>query len=151
MCADCSSWRTGNWKKRQRNLSARALDRQATIGWGWYTNFLFRIGREEEAVRLQGLFAEEKAGNAEAQAMHGIYLTTAKRYEEAERAFAQSLTLDRNCWPAHYGMTQLYLATGKQRKAEEHLKRLKALVEPEEYKDLKNRLGIKPPGPERSV
>jgi tetratricopeptide (TPR) repeat protein len=129
--------------------SALALDRQATIDWGWYTLFLFQVGREEEAVQLQGLIAEEKAGNAGFQALHGIYLTNIKRYEEAERAFTQSLTLDRNCWPAHYGITQMYLATGKERKAEEHLKRLKALMEPFEYEDLKRRLGAASQKPKR--
>jgi tetratricopeptide (TPR) repeat protein len=124
--------------------SALALDRQSTISRGWYTLFLFQNGTQEEALRLQRLLAEEKAANADAQAIYGVYLTKANRHEEAERAFTQSLTLDRNCWGAHYGMTQLYLATGKQRKAEEHLRRLKALVEPTEYEDLKRRLGIEP-------
>lgn len=142
----------GELEKAQKEFDgALALDRQATIDWGWYTLFLLQVGKEEEAVRLQGLVADEKASNAGFQALHGILLTNVKRYEEAERAFTQALTLDRNSWPAHYGMAQMYLATGKQRKAEEHLKRLKTLVEPEEYEDLKRRLGIKAPGPERSV
>ncbi len=125
---------------------ALAIDRQATITRGHYTTFLLQIGEVEEAVRLQGLLAEENAGNAEVQAVYGVYLTKARRYEEAERAFAQSLTLDRNCWGAHYGMTQLCLETGKRRKTQEHLRRLKALVEPSDFEDLKTRLGIKPRG-----
>jgi len=130
---------------------ALAIDRQATISRGWYTNFLFQSGKEEEALRQQGLLAEEKASNAEAQAIYGVYLTRTKRYDEAERAFAQSLKLDRNCWPAHYGMTELYLATHKGELALTHAKRLQVLVEPEEFEDLKRRLGVEPPGPERSV
>jgi tetratricopeptide (TPR) repeat protein len=140
----------GELEKAEKEFDgALALDRPTTIDWGWYTLFLFQIGQEEEAVRLQGLVADDRAGNAGFQALHGIYLAKAKRYEEAERAFTQALTLDRNCWSAHYGITQMYLGTGKQLKAEEHLKRLKALVEPEEFEDLKIWLGIKPRGPER--
>jgi tetratricopeptide (TPR) repeat protein len=130
---------------------ALTVDRRATISRGLYTLFLFQMGKEEEAVRLQSLEAEESASDAEIQAIHGIYLTRAKRYEEAEKAFTQSLTLDRNCWGAHYGMTQLYLATHKGELALAHAKRLETLVEPSEFEDLKNRLGIKPRSSERSV
>jgi tetratricopeptide (TPR) repeat protein len=140
----------GELEKAQKEFdSALSLDRQATVSWGWYTLFLFHVGREEEAVALQGLVADEKADNAGFQAMHGIYLTKAKRYEEAEKAFTHALTLDRNSWPAHYGITQMYLATAKERKAEEHLKRLKALVEPFEYEDMKRRLGAASQRPKR--
>jgi tetratricopeptide (TPR) repeat protein len=124
----------GEFEKAEKEFErALAIDRQATISRGWYTLFLFQNGTQDEALRLQGLLAEEKAANAEAQAIYGVYLTKANRYEEAERAFTQSLTLDRNCWGAHYGMTQLYLATGKEQKAREHSKRLKILLEPEDY------------------
>ena len=78
-------------------------------------------------------------------ALHGVYLCKAGHYEEAERAFAQALELDRNCWPAHYGITQLYLSTGRQEQAAEHSKRLEALVEPAEYEDMMRRLNLSRP------
>jgi tetratricopeptide (TPR) repeat protein len=142
----------GEFDNAQKEFDrALAIDRQATISRGLYALFLFQTGKEEEALRLQGLLADEKAANAEAQAIYGVYLTRANRYEEAEKAFTQSLTLDRNCWGAHYGMTQMYLATKKGDLALKHAKRLETLVEPEEFEDLKRRLGIEPRGPERSV
>ena len=128
---------------------ALKLNRQGTIGRGPYVHFLFATGRHEEALRLFALVADEQASSPHMQALHGIFLCTAGHYEEAERALSQALALDRNCWPAHYGMTQLYIATGKQEKAQEHSKRLEALVEPAEYADMMRRLNLRGRGRER--
>ena len=125
--------------------NALKLDRQSVIGRGWYTHFLFTTGRQEEAVAQLGLEADERPDNPEAQALHGIYLCKTNRFKEAERAFRQGLELDRNCWVAHYGMTQMYLATGKQELVYEHSKRLAELVEPWEYEDMRRRLNPEPP------
>lgn len=119
---------------------ALELNREATISRGMYLHFLFHTGKEEQALRLMAMQAEERADSAPMHAIYGIYLSHAHRHEEAERALAKSLLLDRNCWPAHYGMTQMYLALGNQEKTEEHGKRLEALVEPAEFEDLKRRL-----------
>ena len=136
----------GDMDKAKKEFSAALKrDRQSTISRGWYTHFLLRTGREEEALKLVGLVAEEHASSAPAQAFLGLYLVEAKRYGEAERAFEQSLALDRNCWPAHYGLTVLHLTTGNQEKAGEHLKRLEALVEPAEYQMILSKLN--PPEP----
>ncbi|MGH9665212.1 MAG: tetratricopeptide repeat protein [Bryobacteraceae bacterium] len=67
------------------------LDRQSTISRGWYVYFLFADGEQEEALRLVALVADEHATNPQAHAMHGVYLSNAGHYEEAERAFAQAL------------------------------------------------------------
>jgi tetratricopeptide (TPR) repeat protein len=128
---------------------ALKLDRQATVNRGWYVHFLFAAGQEDKALRLIALVAEEQASNPQVHAMQGIYLCKAKHYAEAERAFALAFELDRNCWPAHYGLTQFYVATGKEEKAQEQSKRLKALVEPAEYEDMMRRLNLKPRGRER--
>jgi tetratricopeptide (TPR) repeat protein len=137
-------------KAKKEFAAALKLDRQSTIARGWYTHFLLRTGKEQEAVKLVGLAAEELASNAQAQAVYGLYLLKAGQLKDAERAFAQSLALDRNCWPAHYGLTQLYLAMGNQEKAVEHAKRLETLVEPAEYQIILSRLiPPNPSGPTR--
>jgi len=133
--------------KKEFGIALR-LDRSATISRGWYTLFLFATGKEQEATRLYALVSEENVSNAQTQAVYGLYLSTAKRFEDAERAFEQSLALDRNCWPAHYGLTQLYLETGKPEKAQEHAKRLEQLVEPAEYQDLKRKMNAISQGPD---
>jgi tetratricopeptide (TPR) repeat protein len=122
---------------------ALTLDRQSTISRGWYTQYLFATGRQEEALRLAAQYADERIDNSQAHVLHGIYLNQAKRYEEAERAFTQALALDRNCWIAHYGLTQLYLATGDRERAQEHAKRLEALTEPAEFEHMMRRLNLK--------
>ena len=127
---------------------ALELDRQATISRGWYVHFLFHNGHEEQAVRLMAMQAEERADSAPMHAMHGIYLTRAHRHEEAQLAFSKSLMLDRNCWPAHYGLTQMYLELGDREKAGEHAKRLETLVEHSEFEDMMRRL-TPPPRPDR--
>jgi tetratricopeptide (TPR) repeat protein len=135
----------GDMEKAKKEFTAALQrDRQSTIRRGWYTYFLLRTGKEEEALQLVGLVAEEHASNAQAQAVRGFYLLEAKRYGEAERAFSGSLALDRNCWPAHYGLTKMHIATGNQEKASEHMKRLEALVEPAEYQILSK---FNPPEP----
>ena len=134
--------------KKEFGIALR-LDRSATISRGWYTLFLVATGKEQEAARLQAIKSEENVSNAQTQAMYGLYLSKAKRFDDAERSFEQSLALDRNCWPAHYGLTQLYLAMGNQEKAIHHAKRLESLVEPAEYEAMKNRLGLRPQGRER--
>jgi tetratricopeptide (TPR) repeat protein len=122
---------------------ALKLDRQATVSRGSYVFFLFETGKREEALRLFSLVVDEQASNPQAHAVYGIYLNKAGHYEEAERALSQALSLDRNCWPAHLGMTQLYAATGKREKVREHAKRLEALVEPAEYEEMMRRLKLK--------
>ncbi|HTR34978.1 MAG TPA: hypothetical protein VMH80_03700 [Bryobacteraceae bacterium] len=147
------SWRThhvrgmfhafmGDRKAAQKAFDkALELDRQATISRGGYTSFLFRTGREEQAVRLTALEAEERADNAQVHAVHGIYLTRAHRHEDAGRAFSKSLMLDRNCWIAHYGLWQMYLALGDGENAGAHARHLEALVTPEEFAFLSRKLG----------
>jgi tetratricopeptide (TPR) repeat protein len=130
----------GNLEKAGKEFEiALSLDRRSTISRGWYTQYLFAIGRQEEAVKLMALNADERVDNAQAHALHGIYLSQAQKYPEAEKAFAQALALDRNCWPAHFGMTRLCIATGREHQAKEHAKRLESLVEPAEYEDMKLR------------
>ena len=131
----------GEYEKAGKEFeSALNLNRHGTISRGPYMNFLFATGRHEEALRLFALVVEEQASSPHVHALHGIFLCTAGHYEEAERALSQALALDRNCWPAHYGLAQLYAATGKQEKAQEHSMRLEALVEPAEYEDMMRRL-----------
>ena len=109
------------------------LNRQATIGRGWYLHFLFLSGHEDRALSLMALAAEENADSAAVHAHHGIYLLHAHRHEDAARAFAASLALDRNFWLAHYGLARLNLELGNRDKAHEHATRLAALVEPAEF------------------
>jgi Flp pilus assembly protein TadD len=147
------SWRThhvrgmlhafvGDRKAAQKAFDkALELDRQATISRGGYASFLFRTGREEQAVRLTALEADEHADNAQVHAVHGLYLTRAHRHEEAGRAFSKSLMLDRNCWIAHYGLWQMYLALGETENAEAHARHLEALVTPEEFAFLSRKPG----------
>lgn len=132
--------------KKEFGIALR-LDRSATISRGWYTLFLVATGKEQEASRLQALNSEENVSNAQTQAMYGLYLSKAQRFEDAERTFEQSLALDRNCWPAHWGLTQLYVAMGNQEKAIHHARRLEALVEPADYQTILSRLS--PKGRER--
>jgi len=122
---------------------ALALDRQSTISRGWYTQYLFAIGRQEEGLRHVRLTAGDSVDNAQIQALHGVYLCKAGRFEEAQRALAQSLTLDRNCWAAHWGSALLNVSTGDQERAMEHVKRFQELVEPEEYQNIIRMLELK--------
>jgi tetratricopeptide (TPR) repeat protein len=128
---------------------ALVLDRQGTVSRGWYAHFLFLTGQEEEAVRLMSLLAEENADDSQPQAAHGVFLFTAKRYDEAERALAQALMLDRNYALAHWGIALVYDATGRTEQAMEHAQRLEALVEPSEYEGMKRRLNPEPPARQR--
>jgi Flp pilus assembly protein TadD len=117
---------------RSQFEKALKLNRQATVSRGWYVQFLFKTGHEEQAVRLIAAEADERADRAPLHALHGVYLTTAHRHEEAARAFDKSLKLDRNCWLAHFGLTKMYLALGNQARADEHAKRLESLTDPSE-------------------
>ena len=121
--------------KKEFGIALR-LDRGATIKRGWYTLFLQATGKAQEAAKLQELNSEEDVVNAKTQAVYGLYLLKAGQLKDAERAFAQSLALDRNCWPAHLGMAQMYLATGNRPKAKEHAVRLQTLVEPAELQTI---------------
>jgi len=146
---DGASWQThslralllmfrGDLKKARSEFGkALKLDRPATVRSGWYVNFLFRTGHEEQALRLLSSEADERADRAPVHALHGVYLATAHRHEEAQRAFEKSLRLDRNCWLAHFGLTKMYLALGETAKADEHLGHLEALVEPLEFQYVK--------------
>ena len=96
---------------------ALKLDRQSMISRGWYVHFLYASGQREEELRLSALVADEQTSNPLAQAAHGMYLFKAERFDEAVRAYAQALALDRNCWIAHFGLAQLYASTGRAEQA----------------------------------
>jgi len=135
----------GETQKAKKEFDkALELNRPATISRGWYTHFLFYTGHEEQALRLLALQAEEHIDDAPTQAVYGTYLMRAHRHEEAEQAFEKSLALDRNCWIAHYGLTQMYRELGDKQKADEHAKRVEELVEPSEFEYLKPRLSLHP-------
>jgi tetratricopeptide (TPR) repeat protein len=146
------SWRTHYLRAmlqffmRDRKAAAKEfgkalkLDRQQTISRGGYTDFLFRTGREEQALRLMALEAEEHADNAQVHAMYGTHLARVRRFEDAARVLAKSLLLDPNGWVAHFGLWEMYLALGNQERAQEHADRLMALVTPEDFEFLRHRL-----------
>jgi tetratricopeptide (TPR) repeat protein len=112
---------------------ALRLDRPATINRCWYALFLHLMGREQESLQLFKMLADDGVTNAQIYAVYGVFLFRSNRNEEAEHMLAQALTFDRNCWTAHYGLTQLYVETGQKNLAVKHAKRLKTLVEPEEF------------------
>lgn len=120
---------------------ALKLDRRNTISRGGYTDFLFRTGREEQALRLMALEADEHANNAQVHAAYALHLALAHRYEEARRVFARALLLDFNCWVAHVGLWQMYVVQGDRDKAEAHAQQLEAIVTPEEFAFLSRKLG----------
>jgi len=123
---------------------ALALDRQATINRGWYAFFLHLTGREQEALHLFEMLADDGVTNAQVQAVYGVYLCRAGKHKEAERSLAEALSLDRNCGLAHYGMVELCIETGQKDLGVEHAKRLQGLVEPEEFERMIDRLGREP-------
>jgi len=151
--AGTDAWRTHNIRgflftvngqlERAENefVQALTLDRQATINRGWYAFFLHLTGREQEALQLFGMLAEDGATNAQVQAVYGVYLCRGGKHKEAERSLAEALSLDRNCWLAHYGMVELCIETGRKDLGIDHAKRLQALVEPEEFERMMEQLG----------
>lgn len=119
---------------------ALKLDRQATITRGGYVEFLFRTGREEQALHLLEIEADEHAGDANVHANYAVHLARMRRYEDAERAFAKSLLLEPSCWVAHLGLWEMYLAQGKPEQAAKHARILETLLAPDEFELLKRKL-----------
>jgi len=145
-CGDCSTPPHGTSPRRQKEFKAALRhDRQSTISRGWYLYFLLATGEVEEAVRLAAVNAQDNVTDSQAQAMYGMCLLKAKRYEEARAVYTQALTLGRNCSSAHLGMAQLCQETGQQAQAREHVKRFEGSVATGEYEDLLRRLNLKPP------
>jgi hypothetical protein len=96
-------------------------------------------------VHLMGLQASENINNPEGHAIHGIYLCNANRFKEAEYAFDAALTLDRNCWPAIYGVMLLLVLTGRRADTITASKRLEALLEPGDFELYMKKLGLAEP------
>ena len=84
-------------------------------------------------MRLFKVYADERVDNPHIRALYGVLLCKANHPEEAMRLLSEALTLDRNCWNAHYGLTLLSVFTGDQDKRAEHTTRLQELLEPEEF------------------
>jgi tetratricopeptide (TPR) repeat protein len=123
---------------------ALKLDYQSTVKRGWYIHFLF-IGREqEEALRLLGLEAAESFNDPAVLAAYGMYLCKASRFEDAERALRHALGLDRNYWPAHWGIVLLCLSTGRPKTAQAHARLLELLLEREDYEFLMRQVNLNP-------
>ncbi len=121
---------------------ALGLDRHSTISRGCYVDFLFRCGQQEEALRLFSVYADEHMDDAHIRAAYGVYLCKGNHHGHAEQVLSEAMTLDRNCWNAHYGLALHSLLTGNENKRVAHTKRLEELLEPEEFErvmqELKN-------------
>jgi tetratricopeptide (TPR) repeat protein len=123
---------------------ALTLDRQSTVSRGWYVQFLFMAGEQEEALSLLELKAAERVDDPKSLAIYGIHLCRASRFEEAERALRHALGLDRNYWPAHWGIVLLCLSTGRPQTAQAHAQLLESLLEREDYEFLMRQVNLRP-------
>ena len=115
---------------------ALKLDHQSTVRGGWYIHFLFISGEQEEALRLLGLEAAESFDDPAVLTAYGMYLWKANRFEDAERTLRHALGLDRNYWPAHWGLVRLCLSTERPKTAQAHAQLLETLLEREDYEFL---------------
>jgi tetratricopeptide (TPR) repeat protein len=123
---------------------ALTLDRQSTVSRGWYVQFLFMAGEPEEALSLLELKAAERVDDPKSLAIYGIHLCRASRFEEAERALRHALGLERNYWPAHWGIVLLCLSTGRPQTAQAHAQLLESLLEREDYEFLFRQINLNP-------
>ena len=123
---------------------ALTLDRRSTISRGSYVYFLFMAGEQEEALKLLQLKAAEDVGDPKTLAIYGIHLCKANRFEEAERALRHALGLDRNYWPAHWGIVLLCISTRRPKTAQAHAQLLETLLEREDYELLMRNVDLKP-------
>lgn len=119
---------------------ALKLDRAATITRGGYVEFLFRTGREEQALQLLKMEADEQAGSAPVHANYAVHLARMRRYEDAERVFSRTLLLDPSLWAAHFGLWEMYLAQGKLKQAKKHARIVETIVTPDEFDLLRRKL-----------
>ena len=121
---------------------ALKLDHQSTVSGGWYVHFLFISGEQEEALRLLGLEAAESFDDPAVLAAYGMYLWKANRFEDAERTLRHALGLDRNYWPAHWGLVRLCLSTERPKTAQAHAQFLETLLEREDYEFLMRQVNL---------
>ena len=123
---------------------ALKLDHQSTVTGGWYIHFLFIAGEQEEALRLLGLEAAERFDDPAVLAAYGMYLWKANRFEDAERTLRHALGLNRNYWPAHWGLVRLCLSTERPKTAQAHAQFLETLLQREDYEFLMRQVNLKP-------
>ncbi len=123
---------------------ALKLDHQGTVNRGWYLHFLFVSGQQEEALRLLGLEAAESFDDPAVLAAYGMFLWKANRFEEAEGALRHALGLDRNYWPAHWGLVRLCLSTERPKAAHAHAQFLETLLQREDYEFLMRQVNLNP-------
>jgi tetratricopeptide (TPR) repeat protein len=123
---------------------ALKIDHQGTVNRGWYLHFLFISGEQEEALRLLALEAAESFDDPAVLAGYGMFLWKANRFEEAERTLRHALGLDRNYWPAHWGIVLLCLSTGRPETARAHAQSLELLLEREDYEFLMRQVNLNP-------
>lgn len=119
---------------------ALTLDRHSTISRGWYVDFLFKTGKQEEGLRLFSVYADERVDDPHVRALYGVLLCKANHHQEGERMLSEALTLDRNCWTAHYGLALHSALTGNQESRAKHTKRLQELLETEELESVMREL-----------
>lgn len=119
---------------------ALALDRNSTISRGWYVGFLLESGQQEQALRLFRVYADEHVDDPYIRALYGVLLCKANHHPEGERVLTEALTLDRNCWTAHYGLALHSVLNRNQDKLTRHTKRLQELLEPDELESVMREL-----------
>lgn len=79
----------------------------------WYSYFLSKMGRHEEAVAQARRGVELDPRSLIIRVNVGQMLYQARRYDEAEKELLKILEVDPNFWPAHYCLGETYIQKGR--------------------------------------
>lgn len=112
-----------DWATAEREYK-RALELNPSYATAhqWYSYFLSRMGRHEEAVAQAWRAVELDPRSLIIQLNVGQVLYTARRYDEAETELLKVLHADPNFWPTHYYLGTTYVQKGRFQEAIAELK-----------------------------
>ncbi len=111
---DLSMHHFHDWPAAEKELkTAVSLKPSYATAHHWYSEYYASMGRLEEALLENQLALELDPFSLIARNMRGKYLYFARRYEEAENAYKETLVIDPNHALTYKGLAEVYTMTGK--------------------------------------
>ncbi len=123
------------------------LDRSSTEGYLQYSQFLAKVGRFTESLRLAKAYLDSHVDDVNAYTLYAAALCDAGQLVEAEQVLTTALHMDKSRFSVHLGFLLLYFKQDRPAEAKRHAESLRHLVDEATYERIMIWLRFKFPPP----
>lgn len=128
-------WEADNLEKARKAFDqALKLDRASTEMYPPYFEFLIKVDKGVEAVRLARQYLDAQPGDMSAHTTCARTLLSAGRVLEAKEVLEKALAMDKGYYALHFYLAMIALAQRRPEDMVEHILQLKLLADDETYR-----------------